>query len=132
MGLQLAAIGWLITSENARAYLAMNKKIIRFLLLAVVFLFVAHIFMIIDTVTASERLAKAITENAFYTKFINNEETWFFRTYNVENSPSSLSVQQCSKVDKYQSNKLKALLYKLYKHKLLIVLHDRFGRPGNF
>jgi hypothetical protein len=30
---------------------------------------------------------------------------WFFRTYNVENSPSSLSVQQCSKVDKYQSNK---------------------------
>ena len=29
----------------------------------------------------------------------------FFRTYNVENSPSSLSVQQCSKVDKYQSNK---------------------------
>jgi len=30
---------------------------------------------------------------------------WFFRTYTVENSPSSLSVQQCSKVDKYQSNK---------------------------
>jgi CheY-like chemotaxis protein len=29
----------------------------------------------------------------------------FFRTYTVENSPSSLSVQQCSKVDKYQSNK---------------------------
>ncbi|ELP56176.1 hypothetical protein O53_777 [Microcystis aeruginosa TAIHU98] len=37
----------------------MNKKIIRFLLLAVVFLFFAHILMIIDTFTASERLAKA-------------------------------------------------------------------------
>ncbi|GBE73364.1 hypothetical protein myaer87_05910 [Microcystis aeruginosa NIES-87] len=32
-------------------------------------------------------------------------EVRFFRTYTVENSPSSLSVQQCSKVDKYQSNK---------------------------
>jgi len=38
----------------------------------------------------------------------------FFRTYTVENSSSSLSAQQCSKVDKYQFNK--------------IVLHDRFGR----
>jgi len=81
MGLQLAAIGWLVTSENAREYLAMNKKIIRFLLLAVVFLFFAHILMIIDTFTASERLAKAITENAFYTKFINNQET--FKLYSL-------------------------------------------------
>ena len=31
MGLQLGAIGWLVTSENAREYLAMNKKIIRLL-----------------------------------------------------------------------------------------------------
>jgi hypothetical protein len=30
---------------------------------------------------------------------------WFFRTYTVENSSSSLSAKQCSKVDKYQSNK---------------------------
>ncbi|MDB9412788.1 hypothetical protein [Microcystis aeruginosa] len=29
----------------------------------------------------------------------------FFRTYTVENSSSSRSAQQCSKVDKYQSNK---------------------------
>ena len=29
----------------------------------------------------------------------------FFRTYTVENSSSSLSAQQCSKVDKYQFNK---------------------------
>jgi hypothetical protein len=34
-----------------------------------------------------------------------NYELWFFRTYTVENSSSSLSAQQCSKVDKYQSNK---------------------------
>jgi hypothetical protein len=54
---------------------------------------------------------------------------WFFRTYTVENSSSSLSAQQCSKVDKYQFNKnSKPLVYKLYKHELLIVLHDRFGR----
>ncbi|CCI17590.1 exported hypothetical protein [Microcystis aeruginosa PCC 9807] len=33
------------------------------------------------------------------------KKKWFFRTYTVENSPSSLSVQQCSKVDKYQSSK---------------------------
>jgi predicted helicase len=33
------------------------------------------------------------------------KDVGFFRTYTVENSPSSLSVQQCSKVDKYQSNK---------------------------
>jgi predicted Holliday junction resolvase-like endonuclease len=33
------------------------------------------------------------------------KDNGFFRTYTVENSPSSLSVQQCSKVDKYQSNK---------------------------
>jgi hypothetical protein len=37
--------------------------------------------MIIDTFTASERLAKAITENAFYTKFINNQET--FKLYSL-------------------------------------------------
>ena len=30
---------------------------------------------------------------------------WFFRTYTVENSSSSLSAWQCSKVDKYQFNK---------------------------
>jgi len=30
----------------------------------------------------------------------------FFRTYTVENSSSSLSAQQCSKVDKYQFNKI--------------------------
>jgi len=34
-----------------------------------------------------------------------NYELWFFRTYTVEDSSSSLSAQQCSKVDKYQSNK---------------------------
>ena len=34
-----------------------------------------------------------------------SEENWFFRTYTVENSSSSLSAKQCSKVDKYQSNK---------------------------
>ncbi len=33
------------------------------------------------------------------------KDLWFFRTYTVENSSSSLSAQQCSKVDKYQSNK---------------------------
>ncbi|GCL59040.1 hypothetical protein [Microcystis aeruginosa] len=32
-------------------------------------------------------------------------DLWFFRTYTVENSSSSLSAQQGSKVDKYQSNK---------------------------
>ncbi|BAG02714.1 unknown protein [Microcystis aeruginosa NIES-843] len=36
---------------------------------------------------------------------ISPTKSWFFRTYTVENSLSSLSVQQCSKVDKYQSNK---------------------------
>jgi transposase len=36
---------------------------------------------------------------------LNRKKSRFFRTYTVENSASSLSVQQCSKVDKYQFNK---------------------------
>jgi hypothetical protein len=40
-----------------------------------------------------------------YELWIMNYELWFFRTYTVENSSSSLSAKQCSKVDKYQSNK---------------------------
>ncbi|MFM2026126.1 MAG: hypothetical protein RLZZ339_841 [Cyanobacteriota bacterium] len=34
-----------------------------------------------------------------------SKKKWFFRTYTVENSSSSRSAQQCSKVDKYQSDK---------------------------
>jgi hypothetical protein len=49
----------------------------------------------------------AIIETILARKDLDSDikEKWFFRTYNVENSPSSLSVQQCSKVDKYQFNK---------------------------
>jgi putative transposase len=39
------------------------------------------------------------------TKYPNFKKKRFFRTYTVENSSSSLSAQQCSKVDKYQFNK---------------------------
>lgn len=85
MSLQLGAIGWLVTSENARAYLAKNKKIIWFLLTAIGFLVFAHISMIIDGFKVSEELVKAIEKNSFYSECINKEEK-IFELYKLKSS----------------------------------------------
>jgi predicted RNase H-like HicB family nuclease len=55
------------------------------------------------TLQETLEIARDVTHQLIEAKKQRNQR--FFRTYTVENSPSSLSVQQCSKVDKYQSNK---------------------------
>ncbi len=84
MSLQLGAIGWLVTSENAQAYLAKNKKIIWFLLTAIGFLVFAHISMIIDGFKVSEELVEAIEKNSFYSECIKEQK--IFELYKLKSS----------------------------------------------
>ena len=76
MSLQIVAIGWLVTSENARAYLAKNKKVIWFSLLAIVVLLVAHIGMIYESFRVTEGLVNAIRSNAFFQECLKIEQVY--------------------------------------------------------
>jgi hypothetical protein len=56
-------------------------------------------------VEVSKKMEKWAAQELQYADLGDTRRKRFFRTYTVEDSSSSLSAQQCSKVDKYQSNK---------------------------
>ncbi|MEB3189868.1 MAG: hypothetical protein VKL42_05955 [Snowella sp.] len=74
MGLQIAAIGWLLTSGDTRQYLAKHKKIVWLSLFAIGILLAAHIGMVYDSFYVSEGLVKEIRENVFFLECIEKEK----------------------------------------------------------
>lgn len=66
MGFQIAALGWLVTSENARSYLAKHKKIAIAALFAIGILLIGHLSMVINNLKVSQGLVVAIRNNPFF------------------------------------------------------------------
>ncbi|MFA0811838.1 hypothetical protein [Microbulbifer epialgicus] len=63
IGLQVAAIGWLISSEQARNFISHAKRLKVASLSTILIIAFAHYFMIFDTVTTSSEVIRAIEEN---------------------------------------------------------------------
>jgi hypothetical protein len=83
MGLQIVAIGWLLTSEDAQQYLAKYKEIARLSLFAIGILLFAHIGMVYDGFNVSERLVEAIRGNAFFQEYIKTEQAFSLYRLNM-------------------------------------------------
>ncbi len=81
MSLQIIAIGWLVSSEDALTYIANDKVVI---LLAIVVLLLAHIFMIYQSISVSEDLVNAIRSNVFFQECLKIEQV--YSLYNIKKS----------------------------------------------
>jgi hypothetical protein len=77
MGFQIAALGWLLTSTDARAYLEKHRKLVLLFLFVIVTLWVAHIGMIYGTFKESEIVVAEIKRNAFFLGCLEKTEQVF-------------------------------------------------------
>ena len=77
LAFQVAAIGWLITSEQARDLFG-SKNTLRIVgTIAVVMLALAHYGMLYDTYDQSEKLVDAMESNEYFQKVLLNERLTF-------------------------------------------------------
>jgi len=77
LAFQVAAIGWLITSEQARGLFGLDNTLGIVGTIAVVMLALAHYVMLYDTYAQSEKLAAAMESNEYFQKVLLNETLTF-------------------------------------------------------